>query len=367
MENKDRADINTVSDLQTAEGTRQAEAAKTNAAQLIEITPETAESLGNPSLAGEQVTQGAFQHLLTNAATNTMRVGNNENTNDTRSGIADANNLTKTNISDASNKTKSDISTAGLASKAAIAGANNATKQSIAASKPMGKGSNNGVPLDGSTVVDEIGTGRMAVDRLSYILARNPELLNEVAQKYPDFDSSKVGAYVQTYKDFTASKNGTAGGAMNAGGTALQHLNELKDLNTPMSHVPGTADYNAYMNKADTVSAELARFYGTDTVPGIANIKQTLTATLPYQRAAAISTQAKSMGDKLGSYEQTWKNAAPSAAYEAQMPGISQEAMKARASLDPEYAKHAQQGGANAPKVGDKRNGFTYDGTGWTK
>jgi hypothetical protein len=77
---RDKADLEKTSQLQTEE-------AKTNAAQLIEITPETAASIGNPSLAGEQVTQGAFQHLLTNAGTNTMRVTTNANTNDTKESI----------------------------------------------------------------------------------------------------------------------------------------------------------------------------------------------------------------------------------------------------------------------------------------
>jgi len=44
------------------------------------------------------------------------------------------------------------------------------------------------------------------------------------------------------------------------------------------------------------------------------------------------------MGDKLDAYEQEWKNAAPSKAYQAPMPGISPQAKAARARLDPNYA-----------------------------
>lgn len=206
-------------------------------------------------------------------------------------------------------------------------------------------------------LVDEVGTGKMAPERMSYMLAKNPQLLDAVAQKYPDFDSSKVSSYISTTKDFTSGKTSVA---LNAGGTALKHLNELKGLNTMESHVPGTPGYNAYENKADTVASELARFYGTDTVPGIASIKKSLTATLPGNRDAAIQTQAKSMGDKLDSFEQTWKNAAPSSAYEAKMPDIDAEAKNSRAKLDPDYAQRV--GGVEEPVYhGGKLIGYTKD------
>lgn len=47
--------------------------AQTEAARLIDISPEEAQAMGNPSLAGQSVTQGVYQHLLTNAGTNTAR------------------------------------------------------------------------------------------------------------------------------------------------------------------------------------------------------------------------------------------------------------------------------------------------------
>jgi hypothetical protein len=191
--------------------------------------------------------------------------------------------------------------------------------------------SQNGQPSDLATAIAQ---GHIVPDRLGYLLSRNPTLIQGVMAADPTFDSSKAASYANTYKDFTSGKTSVA---LNAGGTALQHLQELQGMNTAESHIPGTADYNAYQNKADTVSAELARFYGTDTVPGIAAIKSTLTSQLPGTRDAAISTQAKSMGDKLDSYQQTWQNAAPSAAYQAPMPGISPKAIAARAALDPDY------------------------------
>jgi hypothetical protein len=52
------------------------------------------------------------------------------------------------------------------------------------------------------------------------------------------------------------------------------------------------------------------------------------------------------MGDKLDSFQQQWQNAAPSKAYEAPMPGISPQAIKARAALDPSFAARMNQGNA---------------------
>jgi len=184
--------------------------------------------------------------------------------------------------------------------------------------------------------VDLIGQGRAQLATLSRMLSKNPQLLEAVTQKYPGFDGNKVQSYLKTYEDFTSGKTSTA---LNSGGVAFKHLQELRALNTVGSHVPGTPAYNAYQNKADTVATELAKFYGDSTVPGIAAIKSTLTSTLPGTRQAAISTQSKSMGDKMDQYEQQWKNAAPSAAYEAPLPGIGLEAKEARAALDPGYAQ----------------------------
>lgn len=180
----------------------------------------------------------------------------------------------------------------------------------------------------GDAIVDAIGTGHVNADNLGRILSKNPGLIQAVVTKYPDFDSSKAAAYVSTYKDFTSGKTSQK---LNAGGTALGHLSELKTLNTYESRVPGTKDYQKYQSKLETLATELAAFYGDSTIPGIAAIKKTLGAT--FNRDAAIQTQAQSMGDKLDAFKQQWENAAPSKAYQAPLPGISEKALAARAAL----------------------------------
>ncbi len=187
------------------------------------------------------------------------------------------------------------------------------------------------------TLVDGIGTGHLAPERMAYLLSRNPALLDAVMKKYPDFDGGRAAQYPQIYKEFTSTKSGTAGSAINAGASALEHLKNLQDLNTMKSHIYGTPAYNAYHNQLDTLAPELAKFYGDATIPAIAALKNTLGATLPGNREAAIRTQVQSMGKKLDNYEQQWRNAKPSASYEAEMPQMTDEAKEARASLDPNY------------------------------
>ena len=193
-------------------------------------------------------------------------------------------------------------------------------------------------------VVDMIGQGRAPLNNPAYLLARKPEVMGAVEKAYPGFDASKVTSYQKTYQDYTS---GNMSKQLTSGATALEHLSELRQLNTVMSRVPTTAAKQSYDNKLETVAAELARFYGNTTEQGIKSFRDTLAAT--FNRDAAITTQAKSMGDRLDNLEQTWVNAAPSKAYQAPMPGISNAAKQARASLDPEYAQRLASESKGAP------------------
>jgi hypothetical protein len=186
----------------------------------------------------------------------------------------------------------------------------------------------------GQALVDMIGTGQAPIGRLAYLLARKPELFAAVAAKYPNFDGGKIDSYVKAYQEFTS---GDVSRDLVSGSTALQHMAELRALNTNASHEPWSPAYTAYMTKANQVAVELAAFYGNSTIPGIESYMKNLSSQLPGKRDKAITTQAESMGDRLDNYVQKWKNAAPSDAYEAKMPGISPEARAAWQNLDPKF------------------------------
>jgi hypothetical protein len=199
------------------------------------------------------------------------------------------------------------------------------------------------LPVAMQPMVDEIGTGKMPLARLDYLAAKNPALLSAVAQQYPDFDGSKVKSYTAAYRDFTGA--GKYGNQLNAGSTALRHLDQLNTINNenPVAvHNPTTAAYKAYNNLLDTVADELGTFYGEPkTNEVIASKKATLGGVL--NRGAAIKEQAQAMGVKFDELQNTWDNAAPSQSYRTPMPGYSQASMGARARLDPEYAAKVQQ------------------------
>jgi hypothetical protein len=136
---------------------------------------------------------------------------------------------------------------------------------------------------------------------------------------------------------------------INAGGVAMQHLAQLKKINddNPLEvRTYGTKAYNSFHNLLDTVTDELMNFYGEPkTNEAIASKKKTLAAM--FNRDAAISEQAGAMGAKFDEMEQKWKNAAPSSAYQAPLPGLSQKAKEARASLDPNYKLDSPTGGVS--------------------
>ncbi len=199
----------------------------------------------------------------------------------------------------------------------------------------------NTLPPAEKAIVNDIGIGRAVPERISYLLSRNPALLSEVALAFPDIDTAKLEQYQKTYQDYTSGRTFRA---IQAGGTAFNHLSELQDYNTPSARIQGTQDYVRYQNKLDTVATELASFYAQGNAPtkeAVADLKKTL-GTLTF-RDEAIRTQAESMSDKMDNYEQGWQNAAPSKAYEAPMPGLSDKAKQDRAKLDPRYRTRIEQ------------------------
>lgn len=227
--------------------------------------------------------------------------------------------------------------------------------------------SNRAGVLPGETpdsLVESIGTGHMQLDRLGYLAAKNPELLKAVVEKYPDFDNTKVAAYVQTAKEFASTKMTNAGGQMQSAGTALKHLYHLSQLNTKNSIIPGTEDYKRYQTQLNVLADELAKFYGTNTKEAREKFSGNLDSIFPGNRTAAMQEQAHAMGEKLDSLEQQWNQAAPSAAYRPKMPQIDDLAKTARAYFDPRYHQRfgaeleqrrsgqqtpQQTGGAGAP------------------
>ena len=220
-----------------------------------------------------------------------------------------------------------------------------------------------GLDQQARSVIDLIHSGRAPLSNPAYLLGRKPEVLAAVERAYPgEFDASKVDAYKNVYKEFTSTKPGSAGAALNAGGTVLQHLAELKKLNTLQSRNPLSADYKAYNNKLGTVVGELAQFYQLGkTDAQVKHMEESLGGLL--NRDTAIDTQFQSMMDKLASFSATWKEAAPSSAYEARMPGISEAGKRILQQMDPtwvsEHPEFAPKGTAQGAASGGSLPGLS--------
>lgn len=175
-------------------------------------------------------------------------------------------------------------------------------------------------------LVKMIGEGRAPMSNMGYLLARKPEILAAVSAAYPDFDPSKVSAYADTYKQFTSKKDADQ---LQAAAVALQHLKQLKELNKSYisNRIPWTKASNAYGQLVNTVGGELGRFYDNTTEEAIKGYKDKLTSAL--NRDAAIDEAAVALKTRLDTYQDKWRAAAPSPAYEAQMPGDYKAAREA--------------------------------------
>lgn len=225
----------------------------------------------------------------------------------------------------------------GANSREAVAG--------IAAGAGGANGANGAQPgASGNPLIDAVGQGKLAPDRLGYLLTRNPQLLQQVVKYYPDFDSTKAASYVTTYKEFTSTKQNTAGGALRAGATAMGHLAQLYDLvEKPSTYMPGTDNAKSASELVQFLGGELAKFYGTNNVTEVEALKKAIGSGFPWQKIQAVKTAVHAMGVQFDNYEQQWKNAAPSKAYEAPMPNVSDQTKAIRATLDPEYAQRMKQ------------------------
>lgn len=184
---------------------------------------------------------------------------------------------------------------------------------------------------ESQAMIKDIGSGRMPTARLDYIAARKPEILEAVAKAYPDFDGSKIQAYVEASKKFTSGKIATS---LNSAGTMFDHAKRLYDHTTTASLVPGTEDYRIRQADVQHLAMEAATFLNNGNQPGqqeVQHYTELLSPKLPFNRKASIKEVVELLREKYGEYKQEWENAAPSDAYRRPMPGVSPNAEKAMA------------------------------------
>jgi hypothetical protein len=219
-------------------------------------------------------------------------------------------------------------------------------------------------PID-PAIVDGIGTGRIAPTTLNRMLTSKDgqKLINDVAAKYPDFDTSKLGQYPKLYVDFTSGKSAQQRQNLD---TAFKTLNDLTTLNTYASRLPIGPARTAWDNKLDTASQEIANGLtkpgSTATQDQIHGVKTSLNTR--FSRQAALDKQADSLIEQYESMRDRWKSGAPSAAYEAHMPDVGPQTKALIYKHDPQ--KYGQVFGVplydKPEKQGGRLIGFTRDG-----
>jgi hypothetical protein len=231
------------------------------------------------------------------------------------------------------------------------------------------------------SVVDLIGQYKYDPAQISRLMVKHPEIMAQVAQKYPDFDQSTYNAKNKLIQSYTSGPHSREINAIN---TAMGHIKNLDDAidamnngNTTLLNKIGTA-YNinvggktpeaAFKLIVNRVGPEISSAY----IPGgggegerISN-KEDFNVNLPPQTLhnnAAITVNM--LRSKIGSLENQYKNTVGRDDFNQRF--ITPEA---RASLQ-KMAPQGGSGGGSGPKVGDvqSHNGASYkfDGKQWVK
>ena len=240
------------------------------------------------------------------------------------------------------------IAAANLADKTADAHKKDADAEAKLHPQPKagrgGKGTNVPAPTgdkpDDENLIRMVGTGQMEIGNWGYLLSRmkDPSFARAVAKQYPDMDTTTIARYMKASDEFASSKTG-AGKQLNNGSTAINHLGELYDAASASSMIPYTEDNNKTTTLKAGIIGELGQFYGESTIPGQSRFEKGIGSAVPSARKDAILEQIKMLGDKMSSFQQQWKNSMPSAHFTRPMPGLSPEAMRTWATLDPVGAK----------------------------
>lgn len=82
-------------------------------------------------------------------------------------------------------------------------------------------------------IVDQIGQYRANPTLIGRLLAKHPEILNQVQQKYPDWDQTTYNAKNKMMTDYTSGKTAQSINAMNV---AVGHLSALDDAATALNN-----------------------------------------------------------------------------------------------------------------------------------
>ena len=183
----------------------------------------------------------------------------------------------------------------------------------------------------------ELGTGKIAINNMGYILARNPGLVAGTALAFPGFDSSKIGGYPTLVKDFNT---GASSDTIQAANTFLPHLENLYTHLKEAQKMGGILGPGGFLSGAwaaapgvaGTKAGQLAAQIQTDQQTAVRELEATYSkyALSPSEKDAytamlqsanpetiinKIPEIAHLMQDRMDAIQEKWNDGAPSDQY----------------------------------------------------
>jgi len=179
-------------------------------------------------------------------------------------------------------------------------------------------------------LVQSVGTGHEAAQRMEYLIARNPRVAQEIALAYPGIDTGQIGAYIDASKKFGS---GNIANQLNAVGTGMLHFKALLQDNQKPGALVGGDAYAQRQADLNDASMELARFLAGGNAPTKEDIEGARASLDPSvfrslnpieSKNSAIIQQAQRMNEKREQYQTEWHDAQP-VGWNKPLPGWSPE------------------------------------------
>jgi hypothetical protein len=193
-------------------------------------------------------------------------------------------------------------------------------------------------------LVNQIGNGQLPVNRIEYLLARNPRILQEVSLAFPDIDAGKFPGYIAAIKEFNTGKAATQIKAIN---TALPHLDQLYTAveNGFGTTIPGISNVERALGNQNAIdvnnlrtiaSQELAKIYATGAVTDQERKEfnnQIQGFQTPAELKGTVYAMVNALTKQVDSLENQWETSLPSKRFRPARAIIDQDAQKAMADI----------------------------------
>jgi hypothetical protein len=172
----------------------------------------------------------------------------------------------------------------------------------------------NSLPGTRQAALQSLAEGRVALTPAMLRGKDGEALLDQLTAAYPGFDQTKGTTWASTRNEYMGK--GATAQKKTVYNTALEHLQDIYDNSGPESFIPGS---KAYSDRSAAM-ALVANEVGSAVKTGVLTegegeqIRDALGGWLPNTRKERIIETSKLLYQKIGQYQQTFNDAAPSPA-----------------------------------------------------